>query len=165
MGKTVIVESISRSDTFPIVTQVSAENNKGYITVNTKKFTPQMFYELPALKFEIYTEFQGKRVKYKSFCKVVRTYNPIFEDDSSMIGTMDIKDIPNTFYLYLTPIFDNNAIGARNELILNGIENGDLWNTITNTFDILIEFNEYNEGQAGQDITVSGIPPLQIVDN
>lgn len=165
MGKTVIVESISRSDTFPIVAQVSAENNKGYITVNTKKFTPQMFYELPALKFEIYTEFQGRMVKYKNFCKVVRTYNPIFEDDSAMIGTMDIKNIPNNFYLYLTPIFDNNAIGARNELILNGIESGDLWNTITNTFDILIEFNEYNDGQAGQDVTISGIPPLQIIDN
>ena len=141
-----LLTSISRSDTIPIIKSISADSNKGYISVDTSKFTPQMFYELPAIKFEIYTETNGERVKYKSFSRTVRTYEPSLYLHGDMIITMPISNIPASCYLYITPIFDNDSVPARNMLIENGIETGDLWDIIpTATFPITIGFDDQAE--------------------
>ena len=41
----------------------------------------------------------------------------------------------------LLKIFDDNAVPARNMLIENGIETGEIWNLPTNTFPITIGFD------------------------
>ena len=70
---------IKRSDKY-VDYNISATNNRGYITIDTSDWInkPWMFYELPALKFEIYTETDGELLKYKNFTREIRTYNPVY---------------------------------------------------------------------------------------
>ena len=167
MSTQTLVESISRSDTFPIVVQVSADSNKGYITVTSSNFTPQMFYELPAIKFEIYTDVNGTKVKLKNFCKTVNTYSPVLSDDVSI--SVPVDNVPESFYMYITPMFDGESIAARNMLIENGIESGDLWDTPTDDFSISIDFEAVESSGGGgtpeQTITTDGTPPLSFESN
>lgn len=136
-----LITSISRSDTIPIVKPLSVSSSKGRITLDVSSFTPRMFYELPAIRFEIYTETNGTRVKYNTSDNVIRTYQPdLFPDCDKVV--IPIKNIPEDCYIYITPIFDNEAIAARNMLIENGIESGDIWdNALTQTFPITISFD------------------------
>ena len=156
---TELVSSISRSDTIPIVKQIEVTKNKGYLTLDVSSFTPRMFYELPAIRFEVYTETNGTRVKYNTVDNVIRTYQPeLFPDHEKIV--VCIKNIPNTCYLYITPIFDDNAVPARNMLIENGIETGDLWDIVpTSTFPITIGFDGQTE-PGYPTTTITGVPPI-----
>ena len=156
---TELVSSISRSDTIPIVKQIEVTKNKGYLTLDVSSFTPRMFYELPAIRFEVYTETNGTRVKYNTVDNVIRTYQPeLFPDHEKIV--VCIKNIPNTCYLYITPIFDNDSVPARNMLIENGVETGDLWDIVpTSTFPITIGFDGQTE-PGYPTTTITGVPPI-----
>lgn len=120
--------NIKRSDTC-INYKMFAQNNKGYISIDTSDWIdkPWMFYELPSLKFEIFTEVDNKLVKYKDFEKEVRTYNQTNISLNTMTTVVSIENIPNLFILRITPLFNSDSIIARNMLIENGIETGDIW--------------------------------------
>lgn len=144
-----LITSISRSDTIPIVKQITVDGNKGRITIDVSGFTPRMFYELTAIRFEVYTETNGTMIKYNSSDTIINTYNPdLYPDDTKL--AVQIRNLPEECYLYITPIFDNDAISARNLLIENGIETGDLWDTTpTSTFPIIIGFEAEPGGGGG----------------
>ena len=156
---TELLTSISRSDTIPIVKQIEVTKNKGYLTLDVSSFTPRMFYELPAIRFEVYTETNGTRVKYNTVDNVIRTYqHELFPDHEKIV--VCIKNIPNTCYLYITPIFDNDSVPARNMLIENGVETGDLWDIVpTSTFPITIGFDGQTE-PGYPTTTITGVPPI-----
>ena len=164
---------IKRSDKY-VDYNISATNNRGYITIDTSDWInkPWMFYELPALKFEIYTETNGELVKYQNFTREIRTYNPVYSPLGVLNVTIDIRNVPEEFILRITPIFDNDAIAARNMLIENGIENGDIWGSDqdvpTQLFNLDLEFIEC-EGEyvpptppvpPTHKETITGIPPI-----
>lgn len=138
---------IKRSDKY-VDYSISAANNRGYITIDTSDWInkPWMFYELPSIKFEIYTETDGELVKYQNFTREIRTYNPVYSPLGVLNVTIDIRNVPEEFILRITPIFDNDAIAARNMLIENGIESGDIWGSDqdvpTQIFNLNLEFIE-----------------------
>ena len=139
--------TINRTDQYAEF-NVSAPSNRGYITIDTSSWIdkPWMFYELPALKFEIYTESDGEVIKYKNFVREIRTYNPVYSPIGVLNVTIDIRNVPEEFTLRVIPIFDNDSISARNMLIENGIEDGEIWgkdqDIPTQSFDLDIEFIE-----------------------
>ena len=164
---------IKRSDKY-VDYNISATNNRGYITIYTSDWInkPWMFYELPALKFEIYTETNGELVKYQNFSREIRTYNPVYSPLGVLNVTIDIRNVPEEFILRITPIFDNDAIAARNMLIENGIENGDIWGSDqgvpTQLFNLDLEFIECDGEYVPptppvpptHEETITGIPPI-----
>ena len=68
-----IISSISRSDTFPKQIPITITGNKGYISIETTNWTPQMFYELPIIQFDIYADINGTRAKTPFFSKSVNS--------------------------------------------------------------------------------------------
>lgn len=155
MAETLLTQ-IKRSDNFPYVVPLSVTNNKGYISLNTEDWTPQMFYELPAIKFDIYTEQNGIMSRYNPVSYTIDTYTGVIDITKTCIP---LKNIPENCYVYIYPIFDKQAIIARNALVENGIEDGDIWTSETDTFDL--EFT-YLEGH--DDVypitTITGTSPL-----
>ena len=132
MNKSVIVQSILKTDTTPIIVNVGVL--KGCcIVIDVDEFTPQMFYELPIIRIEVYQN------DYKIFSKLVRTYNPISNNSLIVIDLPDIYNTLDNLYISITPIFDNNSINARNELIKKCIEIGELWESNTLYFPITME--------------------------
>lgn len=164
-----VILTINRSDEYKDIS-VSAPYNKAYVTIDTSDWIdkPWMFYELPALKFEIYTETNGEMLKYKNFEREIRTYNPVYSQLKSLNVTISIKNVPTSFILRIIPIFDNNSICARNMLIKNGIEYGDIWDKEqgipTNEFNVNIEFLECSGDSPTPsppyEETITGIPPI-----
>ena len=146
-----VILTINRSDEYKDIS-VSAPCNKAYVTIDTSDWIdkPWMFYELPALKFEIYTETNGELLKYKNFVREIRTYNPIYSPLGVLNVTIDIRNVPEEFILRITPVFDNDAVTARNMLIKNGIEDGEIWgpdqDVPTQLFNLDLEFIE-SEGE------------------
>ena len=162
--------TISRSYKY-VDYNVSAPNNRGYLTIDTSSWIdyPWMFYELPALKFEIYTESGGELLKYKNFTREIRTYNPVYSPLGVLNVTIDIRNVPEEFILRITPIFDNDAISARNMLIENGIEDGEIWgkdqDIPTQSFDLDLEFIECSGEYIPpvpptHEETITGVPPI-----
>ena len=164
---------IKRSDKY-VDYNISATNNRGYITIDTSDWInkPWMFYELPALKFEIYTETDGELVKYQNFTREIRTYNPVYSPLGVLNVTIDIRNVPEEFILRITPIFDNDAVTARNMLVENGIENGDIWGSDqdvpTQLFNLDLEFIECDGEYVPptppvpptHEETITGVPPI-----
>ena len=140
MAETTLISSIDRNDTYPKYISVTADKCKGYLSITPNNWTAQMFYELPSIKFEIFVDSNGEKVRYKSTCEVIKTYNPAFPVELPWEVCSELLNIPKTCYIAITPLFDLNAVVARNELIKNGIEDGNAWNTQTDTFNITIKF-------------------------
>ena len=134
MTVTNILTKINRSDSFPYIKDVSI-SGRSYISIKANDWTAQMFYELPCIKFDIYTNQNGTMCKYNQNSYTIDTSSGLLEDAECCL---EVKNIPSKFYLYISPIFDSNAIAARNALIRNGIEDGDIWDSITDTFNITI---------------------------
>ena len=61
---TQLISVIDRSTTYPIYESVSITGNDLFITLETDKWTDQMFYELPAIQVGVYTKVNGVYVKY-----------------------------------------------------------------------------------------------------
>jgi len=155
MAETLLTK-IKRSDNFPYVVQLSVTNNKGYISLNTEDWTPQMFYELPAIKFDIYTEQNGIMSKYNPVSYTIDTYTGVIDITKTCIP---LKNIPENCYVYIYPIFDKTAIMARNALVENGIEDGDIWTSQTDTFDLELAYLEGHD-DVYPITTITGTSPL-----
>jgi hypothetical protein len=145
MAETLLTK-IKRSDTFPYMVKVTANTNSGYISIMTDNWTPQMFYELPSIKFDIYVDENSVKSKYNPISINLDTYTGDIVDEKICSR---ILNVPENCYIYITPLFDNNAIAARNMLIENGIEEGTLWDTKTDTFPIDIVFDDSSASSGG----------------
>ena len=138
MAQTTLLSQIDRSETYPKLVSVSAPNNNFYLTLNTDSWTQQMFAELPCIRFDVYIEKSGTYLKYQTVSACLGAYDPDHNNTDAWNFCQKFYDVPSDFYLSITPIFDNNAIEAHNALIENGIEEGTLWTTPTDTFDVEI---------------------------
>ena len=128
-----LLTQIKRSDTFPYKKSITVDGNRGHISIKTNSWTPQMFYELPSIKFEIYVDNNGVDSKYQPISFILDTYSQSMADVEIC---SPIINVPESCNILITPLFDNDAISARNQLVLNGIESGTIWDTVTNTFDV-----------------------------
>lgn len=160
---TELITNISRSKTYPKYFDVIANNNKLYLSIQPKNWTAQMFYELPFIQFDIFTKVNGEYVRYTKNSISIHTYIPDIKTYPNTPVCCVIKNIPDTCVLCVTPVFDNNAIEARNDLIRNGIEDGDLWNTITQSFDISI--GTTTTGEQFPINTIVSLPPISFTSN
>ena len=142
MATTQLLSGISRSETYPKYVDVAISKNSGYISITPDDWTAQMFYELPFIKFDIYTRVNSKYVKYTKNSISVHTFGQELMSYPNTPVCYSLKNIPQTFTIAITPVFDTSAVKARNDLIINGIESGDLWNTTTDSFNIDISFIE-----------------------
>lgn len=131
MGATTIMNEISRSETYPKVISVSAGKNQGYISLDVSDWTDQMLHEVPSIKFNIYTKVNSVNVKYDPVSIIMYTKEP---------KSIGIYDVPSTFYISIQPIFDPYCFKAHNELVDNGLDSGDKWETKTDTFPVDIKF-------------------------
>ena len=163
MATTELITNISRSKTYPKYFDVIANNNKLYLSIQPKNWTAQMFYELPFIQFDIFTNVNGEYVRYTKNSISIHTYIPDIKTYPNTPVCCVIKNIPDTCVLCVTPVFDNNAIEARNDLIKNGIEDGDLWNTITQSFDISI--GTTTTGEQFPINTIVSLPPISFTSN
>ena len=152
-----LLTQIKRSDNFPYIVHLTSTNNKGYISIDTHDWTAQMFYELPSIKFDIYVDKGGERSKYNPVSYVVDTYTGLV--NGTMIS-VPIKNLPEDCYIYIYPIFDKEAIMARNALIKNGIEDGDIWTSETDTFDLSMTYLEGHD-DVYPITTITGTSPLR----
>ena len=151
-----LLTQIKRSDNFPYIVHLTSTNNKGYISIDTHDWTAQMFYELPSIKFDIYVDKGGERSKYNPVSYVVDTYTGLV---NGTMTSMQIKNLPEDCYIYIYPIFDKEAIMARNALIKNGIEDGDIWTSETDTFDLELAYLEGHD-DVYPITTITGTSPL-----
>ena len=163
LATTELITNISRSKTYPKYFDVIANNNKLYLSIQPKNWTAQMFYELPFIQFDIFTNVNGEYVRYTKNSISIHTYIPDIKTYPNTPVCCVIKNIPDTCVLCVTPVFDNNAIEARNDLIKNGIEDGDLWNTITQSFDISI--GTTTTGEQFPINTIVSLPPISFTSN
>lgn len=138
---TTLISSILRSETYPKEIQISASKNKAYLSLTVNNWTEKMFYELPYVKFDVYTKSGTTDLRYLTASKTIPTYNPIFPLSVGMSISFELVDIPASCYLHIMPVFDDDSIAARNALIANGIEDGTEWDTLTDSFDITITYS------------------------
>lgn len=134
MASTTLITSISRTDTVPIKKTISAPDCKGYLSVTISGWTEQMFYELVCLQIDAYMEVDGEDVRYTPI-SVPCSFN-MNEESYAII----LKDLPTDCKLYITPIYNDDALTARNDLIDNGLIEGTKWDTPTDTFDVTVTF-------------------------
>lgn len=139
---TTIITEIDRSDTTQLSEDITTQSCSGYFVAEISNWTPQMFYELPAVKINIYTDQNGTSCKYKVFECLIKTYGEDYLLQDTIKICTSVKNIPTSCTVVVTPIFDNNAVPARNILIENGIEVGSIWDTPTQIFPITISFEE-----------------------
>ena len=139
---TIITNQIDRNSNTPMSADVHASTCSGYIAVEILNWTPQMFYELPVIKINVYKKQAGVDCKYKVYERLIRTYASNGVSQNAIRICTSVRNIPEFCTIAVTPIFDNNAVSARNELIKNGIETGTMWDTPTQIFPITVGFEE-----------------------
>lgn len=149
MAQTTILSSISNTDGI-VTSNITASNNCGTLSlILTQIWTKQMLFELPNLNFTIlyngtvYTDFNVNMETIN-----IRTNKDTDSDLNVEPYSIAIYNIPSSFELVVTPMFDRNAVNAHNELIDNGIEDGALW-THSDTFPIKILFDDDNVSSGG----------------
>lgn len=154
-----LISVIDRATKYPIYESVSITGNDLFITMETDNWTDQMFYELPSIQVGIYTKINGVYIKYLANNFTIDTRVPQSKLSRSDAICYKVKNVPSDFYLYINPIFDNNALSAHNELIENGLDEGSLWTTPTRTFNISVGYtNESSTPHEEQ--TITGVTPL-----
>lgn len=130
MATTNLLTQIKRSDTFPIEKTITLSDNYGYLTFSISGWTEQMYYEFPAIYISVYVDVNGESVRYSN---ISLCYSINMKEDT---GSITLKDIPTNCTLKFEPLFNDNAIEARNDLIDIGIISGTKWTTPTSTFPI-----------------------------
>ena len=65
-------------------------------------------------------------------------YNPVYTTDAWEFAGK-FTDVPENCQIAITPIFDLNALSSHNDLVENGIEQGDIWQDQTDIFDITVK--------------------------
>ena len=163
MSQYTLISQVNRSSTYPVKTTVSAPDNCGtlILIINTP-FTEQQLYELPCINVRILT---GANEVLYSFDINLPTVN----SNVSPFGSIEpysipIYDIPQSFKIQTTPLFDDNAISAHNECVKCGIvdsfttqdgivDSNDvssyLWTSKTNVFDVSVYFDNSNVKSGG----------------
>lgn len=139
MAQTVLLTEIDRTDSFPKMFPITATKNNFYVSITTNGWTEQMFYELPCIRIDFYTEVNGTKTRYKTVSSYIGTYNPIFPPTNAWEFCQKFEDVPESGYVAITPIFDNNALYSHNLLVEDGIETEGKWTTQTDSFDIIIK--------------------------
>ena len=149
MAQTTILSSISNTDSI-ITSNITADNNCGTLSlILTQIWTKQMLFELPNINFTILyngTIYMDFNVNMETINR--RTNKDTGSDLNVEPYSIAIYNIPSSFELLVTPMFDRNAVDAHNELIDNGIEDGALW-TSSDTFPIKILFDDSNVSSSG----------------
>ena len=111
MAITTLCTEISKSQTYPKFTTISAPNNCGTIVLQYEgQYTEQMVYELPNITINVWVEENGNLVLFTS-----RAITMGVPKEPIEIGDV-ITDIPESCIFSLTPGFDNNAFCSHNEI-------------------------------------------------
>ena len=153
MAQTTIISSIDRSNTYPESILISATSNCGTIMLTLGgTWTKQMVAELPTINIKMFTL---DNEWFKDFNLDIDTSSIFTEDGIAQNATFQLYDIPQSFYLKINPVFDNEALTAHNNTQENGVvssiktvngivtnDEPDIWTTITNTFDIELVFDD-----------------------
>ena len=170
MSQTTLLSSINRTTDYPITVSSTANSHCGTLQlILGSDWTNQMIHELPAINISILT---ADGSKFLSFDVNMSTVNEELRNkDRSLTPTepysIAVYDIPKDITFSITPLFDQYALKAHNDLINDGnieifetsdkgIVNTDsedytyrLWTTPTSTFDITIIFDNSNVASGG----------------
>ncbi len=170
MSQTTLLSSIDRTTQYPITVSATADNHCGMLQlILNSDWTEQMIHELPTINISIYTEDGSK---YLSFDINMSTVNDELKNKDRSLSQIEpysiaIYDIPKDITFSITPLFDQYAIKAHNDIINDGnIEifetsskgivdtdsdnySSELWTTPTSTFDINIIFDDSNVSSDG----------------
>lgn len=184
MSTTTLLSSISRTTDYPISISAYADNNCGTLQlILDDSWTNQMIHELPAINISILT---ADGSKFLSFDVNMSTVNEELRNKERSLSPADpysiaIYDIPKDITFSITPLFDQYALKAHNDLINDGnieiFETSDkgivdtdsdnysteLWTTPTSTFDITIIFDNSNVSSSGGGGGGSSTPTAQDV--
>lgn len=170
MSQTTLLSSINRTTDYPITVSSTADSHCGTLQlILGSGWTNQMIHELPAINISILT---ADGSKFLSFDVNMSTVNEELRNkDRSLTPTepysIAVYDIPKDITFSITPLFDQYALKAHNDLINDGnIEifdtsdkgivdtdsdnySTELWTTPTSTFDITIIFDNSNVASGG----------------
>lgn len=170
MSQTTLLSSINRTTDYPITVPSTADSHCGTLQlILGSDWTNQMIHELPTINISILT---ADGSKFLSFDVNMSTVNEELRNkDRSLTPTepysIAVYDIPKDITFSITPLFDQYALKAHNDLINDGnIEIFDtsdkgivdtdsedyvyrLWTTPTDTFDITIVFDDSNVSSSG----------------
>ena len=153
-----ILSSINRSTTYPLKKSITATYNCGtFCLVPTGDFTQQMLCELPAVNIKIFTGANEVQYDFDINMSIVNddtlNYSAIYP------YSIPVLNIPQSFSIKVTPMFDADALSAHNNDVENGnieqfltdgeiVDSNDysayLWTTETEEFPILIYFDNTN---------------------
>ena len=101
MAQTTIISSISRSSTYPESVLISAPSNCGTIMLTLGgTWTKQMVAELPTINIKMFTI---DNEWCKDFNLDIDTSSIFTEDGIAQNATFQLYDIPQSFYLKITP--------------------------------------------------------------
>ena len=170
MSQTTLLSSINRTTDYPITMSSTADSHCGTLQlILGSDWTNQMIHELPAINISILT---ADGSKFLSFDVNMSTVNEELRNkDRSLTPTepysIAVYDIPKDITFSITPLFDQYALKAHNDLINDGnIEifdtsdkgivdtdsdnySTELWTTHTDIFDITIIFDNSNVSSGG----------------
>lgn len=170
MSQTTLLSSINRTTDYPVTVSSTADNHCGTLQlILGSDWTNQMIHELPAINISILTTDGSK---FLSFDVNMSTVNEELRNKDRSLTPAEpysiaIYDIPKDITFSITPLFDQYALKAHNDLINDGnIEifetsdkgivdtdsedySSELWTTPTATFDITIIFDNSNVSSGG----------------
>ena len=166
MAQTTLISSISRSTTYPVSVQATADNCCGTLSlIIPNAWSKQMLMELPTINISIFME---DGTKLKSFnINMTTVNNEIKNVQSTDAYSIPIYDIPESFTFSIIPLFDKFALSAHNHNVENGnieifntssggvvdtdIEDysSEIWTTDTQTFNVKIVFDDSNISASG----------------
>jgi hypothetical protein len=176
MSQTTLISSITRTGTYPVSSSITAENNCAMLSlILTSTWTEQMIHELPNINIAFYAD---SNIKIASIDVDMTTVNnSVGGIEPIQPYTIPIQNVPSSFVIKITPLFDKYALSAHNATVETGnISNfgtiagivdtdindysSELWTTPTQTFDISIVFDDTNfvagggSGGGGTPITI-----------
>lgn len=170
MSQTTLLSSINRTTDYPITASSTADSHCGTLQlILGSDWTNQMIHELPAINISILT---ADGSKFLSFDVNMSTVNEELRNKDRSLTSAEpysiaVYDIPKDITFSITPLFDQYALKAHNDLINDGnIEifdttdkgivdtdsdnySPELWTTPTSTFDITIIFDNSNVASGG----------------
>ena len=170
MSQTTLLSSINRTTDYPITVPSTADSHCGTLQlILGSGWTNQMIHELPTINISILT---ADGSKFLSFDVNMSTVNEELRNKERSLTpeepySIAIYDIPKDITFSITPLFDQYALKAHNDLINDGnieifdttdkgiVDSNDdnydsqKWLTPTSTFDITIIFDNSNVSSGG----------------
>lgn len=170
MSQTTLLSSINRTTDYPITVSSTTDSHCGTLQlILGSNWTNQMIHELPTINISILT---ADGSKFLSFDVNMSTVNEELRNKDRSLSPAEpysiaIYDIPKDITFSITPLFDQYALKAHNDLINDGnieiFETSDkgivdtdsedytyrLWTVPTDTFDLTIVFDDSNISSSG----------------